>query len=138
MNEKEALKKLLKIAQKQQAIIEKLAQFVPTGLKGDPLDPTLPGDAGAKTAPQAAKPPMPAPAANALPPDVKSGLDASTPHLRGSLNVKVDGKTVSVGYNADRIKQHATEVKNSLQRALPGYQVLDPIGYSNPNWHPNY
>jgi hypothetical protein len=147
-NDKEIIKRLFAVVQKQQKIITKLAQsadpFAATGLPGDPLDPTLPGDAPAAkptpTAAPAAKP-APAPAAKGgLSPEVKSALDAAgLPQLKGNLLVTQNGNSLSVAFNADRVKDRPTDLKNKLNSALGGgFTVTDMLGHMNPAWKANY
>jgi hypothetical protein len=149
-NEKEAIKKLLTIVAKQQRIITKLAQAAdpfntPTGQPGDPLDPTI--NSPSQTAPRAS---APAPeqkaksapeAAGGLPAEVKGALDAARmPALKGALLVTVNGKNLNIAFNADRVKDRPTDLKNKLNAALSnaGYTVTDILGHMNPAWKPNY
>lgn len=143
MKTDEKIERLLKIVKAQQKIIEKLAQFYPSGLKGDPLDPTLPGFHAKptekrpidRTFPEQ-KPVVP----GALPAAVKAALDHAVPQMKGSLFLNIDGKNVSLNFNADRIRGKATDVQNAVQKALAplGYKVLQTIGFNKPTWHPNY
>jgi hypothetical protein len=143
-NEKEAIKKLLTIVAKQQRIITKLAQsadpFAASGLPGDPLDPTLPGDKPA--APAAAKPaPASTPAAPAksggLDPAIKAKLDsANMPQLKGSLLVTPTGSGLKIDFNADRVKERPTELKAKLEKAVG--PISEIMGHMNPAWKANY
>jgi hypothetical protein len=146
---KSVIQKLISIAEKQQKIISKLAQFAHTGLPGDPLDP---GDLDAPT--PAAKPPAPpappkppapkpkaAPAAPAgLPMDLKSALDRNFSNLKGSLLVAVDGKDLNISFNADRVKDRPSDLKEKMNKALEGagYTVSAIVGHMNPAWKANY
>lgn len=74
-----------------------------------------------------------------LPGDLKQMLDIGAPGLKGMLKVTLDGKNVSVAYNADRWSRGASSLKRILTNALsPKYVVGDPIGYFNPTWTFNY
>lgn len=145
-NDKEIIKKLASIVSKQQKIIEKLAQFAPTGLPGDPLDPTLPGNAPTSMPQPGAHPSAskeksaPDTKAGGLPGDLKSALDAKAPNLKGSLLVTVNGKSLNIAFNADRVKDRPSDLKNKLNSALSdaGYSVTDIIGHMNPAWKANY
>lgn len=149
-NDKEIIKRLLAVVQKQQKIITKMAQdpFSHSGLPGDPLDPDIgspapapkPGGSAPKPKPKSAPAPAPAPARGALPPDVKSALDvANLPQLKGNTLVTVNGNTLNIAFNADKIKDRPTDLKNKLNSALGGdFTVGQIIGYNNPNWKPNY
>jgi hypothetical protein len=147
-NDKEIIKRLFAVVQKQQKIITKLAQsadpFAATGLPGDPLDPTLPGDSptpAAKPAPAPAAKPAPAPSGQGgLPAEVKSALDnAGLPQLKGNLLVTVNGRGLNIAFNADRVKDRPTDLKNKLNSALGGgYTVTDVMGHMNPAWKANY
>lgn len=144
MDSKKVIEKLIRIAENQQKIITKLAQFVPSGLAGDPLDPTLPGGESS-TAPTHA-PTSKAPSASpdvatkgGLPADVKSAFDKAVPNLRGNLLVTVNGKDLNVAFNADRVKDRPTDLKKKIEGALGGaYTVSNIIGHMNPAWKPNY
>jgi len=143
MDSKKVIEKLIRIAENQQRIITKLAQFVPSGLAGDPLDPTLPGGSSATqtSAPAASKAPASNPdvAKSSLPPDVKSALDQAVPNLKGNLMVTVNGKDLSVAFNADRVKDRPSDLKKKMEGALGGaYTVSNVIGHMNPAWKPNY
>lgn len=166
--ELEILKKLLKIASNQQKVIEKLAQvsqpfyygpqteenrFDP--MYGGEVDPdapasTVPPEGKAAdwlekyhTNPDAGPQTKVAPIAN-LPAGVKEMLDVGAPGLKNNIILSFggpDGKTVNVQFRSDKVNTNASGVKRVLTNALPGYRVMDPIGYMNPDpttWHPNY
>jgi len=141
---KSVIQKLISIAEKQQKIISKLAQFAP-GLPGDPLGDFEPPTAS-KPAPTPPKPPAPpkpkaAPAAPAgLPMDLKSALDRNFSNLKGSLLVAVDGKDLNVSLNADRVKDRPSDLKEKMNKALEsaGYTVSAIVGHMNPAWKANY
>ncbi len=142
-NDKEIIKRLFAVVQKQQKIITKLAQsadpFAASGLPGDPLDPTLPGDKPA--APAAAKPsPMAAPApakSGGLDPAIKAKLDsANMPQLKGSLLVTPTSTGLKIDFNADRLKERPTELKARLEKAVG--PISEIMGHMNPAWKANY
>jgi hypothetical protein len=77
--------------------------------------------------------------ATGLPLDLKQMLDIGAPGTKGMLKLTVEGKGVSVAYNADRWTHGATALKRVLTNALsPKYVVGEPIGYNNPGWTFNY
>jgi hypothetical protein len=87
----------------------------------------------------AAKPAAPPAAPGGLPPDVKDALDKAVPNLRGALKVTVNGKDLSVAFNADKVKDRPSDLKKKMEGALGGaYTVSDVIGHMNPAWKPNY
>lgn len=141
------IKKMASVIKKQQALLNKFAQC----LQGDPLCDTdgniLGDDKKAKPAPQPKPLPKPAKpdqnkadAVGMLPADLKAALDIAVPHLKGALNLELDGQTLNVRYNADLVKGGASKVQQALAAALAntGYSVLNCLGEMNPTWRPNF
>lgn len=72
---------LVKRANKEVALMKKTAQFAPSGMPGDPLDPTLPGDkpsGAAYTAPKPKAPAVPVPAKKPAPKPVQPAKPQDT------------------------------------------------------------
>jgi hypothetical protein len=165
--DKQIIEKLLKIAEKQQKIIEKLAQqdSITSGTpltnykydKSNPhyYDPLNIGlDEIKYPSNKEAPAPKPsgwldkymeqpaAPLPNALPTELVATLDKSPARqMKDRLTLSVNGKTVGVRYNADQLKMSPTQVQQLLQQSLPGYTIADPIGEHNSgmkDWQPNY
>ncbi len=69
-------------------------------------------------------------APGALPADVVAALDTTVQGVKGSLNLTINGKAVSVKYNSSKITAKPEKVKAVIQSALAslGYQVVDCIG----------
>ena len=195
---KEIIRKLLKIAENQQKIITKLAQAAETEeqkkarweaeratLKVDQKsnfsygklsadnpyrdDPLYAGEAPAgaprkttpstlqpapvakQVAPQAPKSMAPQGArapqvAGLLPSNLVAALEAGAPGLKGALNVKINGKSLDISYNADYVKGKLGLSSNDVKRVLtnavaPTYEIVNVIGYTNPDkttWKPNF
>lgn len=145
-----SLKKVSELAQKFQV---KLAQDPFAGMTPEQLS-SMPADKLQEKvfgpSPSAQKAPAPAPKPqlatavsgpedSELPADLKQMLDIGAPGTKGMLKLKLDGKNVSVAYNADRWHGGASNLKRVLVNALsPKYVVGDPIGYFKPEWTFNY
>lgn len=169
--EKEIFKKLLKIASNQQKIIQKLAEssVAEDPYKYDPAGPH--GDFSASTemlmpskeeAEKRTRKNFPwlyldknqqksntsvAPEAGSafLQQDVKSALDASPfkDKLKNNLMLTVNGTSVDVRYNLDKLNVKPETLQKHLQSLMPTYTVNAPIGASGnlnvaKDWHPNY
>lgn len=145
MDTKEILKRLLKVAQTQQKVLEKLAQ-----VKGDPMDPFagsesddpaavaervkknfpwLAQEQGQQT--QQSQQTSQAPQTPSVPVEVATALDLRAKELKGSLQLTFDGTNVYAKYNGSSVRKGANEVKALLQSALsPKYTVVNVIGES--------
>lgn len=75
---------------------------------------------------------------DALPADITAALDSAVQGVKGSLRLEVNGKSVTVRYNSERIKAGPNKVKEVINSALMplGYQVVGCIGETNviPNY----
>ncbi len=146
--DKEILLKLLKIAENQQKIINKLAQDksqnpdpiwygkIPEGkeyLKYDPLyggevDPSVPRMPSEVKSPEVKTKPDAKPVSK-LPSDVKAALDAKAPEFKSRLKLIITGSIVSAYYDRSTIKGGGTAIKQKLQDVLGDtYNVVDAIG----------
>lgn len=163
--EKEIFKKLLKIASNQQKIIQKLAEssgsedpykYDPAGPNHDFSIPKVDDDV--KGATERTKANFPwlyqqksntsvAPEATPvyLQQDVKTALDASPfkDKLKNNLMLNVDGTSVDVRYNLDKLNVKPETLQKHLQSLMPTFTVNPPIGASGnlnvtKDWHPNY
>lgn len=154
--EKEILKKLFKIAENQQKVIQKLAQAQSSDPsyyaeetpenKFDPLrvDPSMapvnynqaPGkapdwldqymDPNAVPVKTTGTPGV----ASSLPEGVKEMIDKGAPALKNNLMLNFNGKNVGVRYNRNALNYKPEAVHTLLTNALPGYKVEMPVGES--------
>lgn len=169
--EKEIFKKLLKIASNQQKIIQKLAEstdvdpwkYDPAGPNHDFSitkeidydDPKAQEKAKERVSknfpwldksnfPKSTAPVAPAPAVY-LQQDVKSALDNSPfkDKLKNNLMLNVNGTSVDVRYNLDKLNVKPETLQKHLQSLMPSFTVNPPVGASGnlnvaKDWHPNY
>lgn len=164
--DKEIFKKLLKIASNQQKIIQKLAEdpnwkYDPAGPNHDfsipkQFDYNNPDDIrGAKERTEKNFPWLNQPKSNStvepdtksvfLQQDVKVSLDASPfkDKLKNNLMLSVNGTSVDVRYNLDKLSVKPETLQKHLQSLMPTYTVNPPVGVSGnlniaKDWHPNY
>jgi hypothetical protein len=129
---------LFKIAQKMDHWVDEEAAKKELGAFTSPEDyeAAAPKVQPPKSMP-ATKPQAPTPAPSGLSPDIVEKLNKGSPGLKGMLFVQQDGTNLRIGYNIERAQRTANQMKTILTNALPGYRV-DVLGYSNPEWAPNY
>lgn len=143
MNEKEAIKTLIRIAENQQKIITKLAQELgqaggPSHTNPDPALPFVPGDAPPdNTAPTHADPAHAAPKnqnesdanaiLHALPPALKSAI--SVVEVHASRDPAFDGE-IRVRFAPGKASAAAFKALESVVKSLQKSNVLKGASYS--------
>ncbi len=154
MDDKNFMKKVLAILEKQQAALKKMAQSGP----GDPFSGMRPEElttapleevqnklfGPSKTTPATPQLDKTDPWAKAAPAptpdDIKVKLDAnpSLAKLKGNLSITGDITRLSVAYYTGAWRGTAQQLKDLLKSTLTGYNVADVVGHMKLDFTPTY